>query len=280
MYSRILFAVDDDEALPAAVPVVVAYARKSKAVVRVLHVHRIDPAVSNGARRRLVESVIERLEAEGVEAEGEIRLMHAGEKLELTLIRAAQQAEADLVVMGSQGRSDLSALFRGSASHAVAAGLDVPMLVVRASTVPFEPRTLLVAVDGSSSSDEVIAEAAEIASMFEATAFVLHVQHIVTAEAAAIVEPDAEARAVVERAVDALKARGVRAAGQTVVSHSVVFAIVLAAERVGADLVVLGSRRPSALSGLLLGSVAHQVVHQLRRPVLLARRIGVADPVA
>lgn len=73
MYSRILFAVDDDEALPAAVPVVVAYARKSKAVVRVLHVHRIAPAVTNGASRRLVKSVIERLEAEGVEAEGEMR---------------------------------------------------------------------------------------------------------------------------------------------------------------------------------------------------------------
>lgn len=277
MYSRILFAVDDDEALPAAV---VAFARKSKAVVRVLHVHRIDPGVTNGASRRLVKLVIELLEAEGLDAEGEIRLMHAGEKLEEIITRAAQQPEADLVVMGTHGRSDMSALFRGSVSHAVAAGLDVPVLVVSASMVPLEPRTLLVAVDGSSTSDEVIAEAGEIASMFGATAFVLHVQRIVTADSVAIVEPDAEGLAIVERSVDALKARGVQATGQTVVSHSVAFAIVLAAERVGADLVVLGSRRPSHLGSLLMGSVAHQVMHQVRCPVLLTRRVRSADPVS
>jgi hypothetical protein len=45
---RILFAVDDDEVLAAAVPVVAAYARRWGANVRVLHVHRIDPAGGSG----------------------------------------------------------------------------------------------------------------------------------------------------------------------------------------------------------------------------------------
>jgi nucleotide-binding universal stress UspA family protein len=53
-------------------------------------------------------------------------------------------------------------------------------------------------------------------------------------------------------------------------------AIVAAAGRLDADLVVLGSRRPSHLGGLVLGSVAHEVIHQLRRPVLLARLVRAA----
>jgi nucleotide-binding universal stress UspA family protein len=48
--------------------------------------------------------------------------------------------------------------------------------------------------------------------------------------------------------------------------------IVAAAEGLGADLVVLASRRPSEISGLLVGSVAHQVIHRLQCPVLLAGR--------
>ena len=51
------------------------------------------------------------------------------------------------------------------------------------------------------------------------------------------------------------------------------------AELAGADLVVLGSRRPCALGELVAGSVAHSVVHRLRRPVLLARRVPVPEPV-
>ncbi len=43
MYRTILFAVEDDEALPAAMGAA-AYAGFWRAQVRVLHVHRIDPA--------------------------------------------------------------------------------------------------------------------------------------------------------------------------------------------------------------------------------------------
>ncbi len=48
----------------------------------------------------------------------------------------------------------------------------------------------------------------------------------------------------------------------------VVQAIAETSEREGADLVVLGSRRPSDLNGLLLGSVAHGLIHRLGKPVL------------
>ncbi|HSR24051.1 MAG TPA: universal stress protein [Candidatus Eisenbacteria bacterium] len=280
MYSRILFAVDDDEALPAAVPVVAAYARRWDADVRVLHVHRIDPSAPSTPSRRLVRELVERLQSEGVSAEGEVRLVEGAEKAARVIARAARQEEADLVAIGSHGRSDLGALFLGSVSHAVASGLDIPVLVLRAgSRNAVEPGTVLVAVDGSAGSDRAVAEAAELADRFGASVLVLHVRQLVAAPGAAAVDPAEDARAIVSRAVAALEERRIQATGESVVEGSVATGIVTAAERHGVDLVVLGSRRPSDLGGLLLGSVAHDVVRRLRCPVLLARRAGAAEPV-
>jgi nucleotide-binding universal stress UspA family protein len=278
MYSKILFAVEDDEALPAALPVVAAYARMWGADVRVLHVQRIEPDVP--AHGRLVGTVVERMQSEGVRASGEVRPMAPGEKVAPIIAAAATDSKADLVAVGSRGRSDLGGLLLGSVSHAVAGGLETPVLVVRASSfTPAAPRTVLVAVDGSAGSDEAAVEAVEVASAFGASVLVLHVRKLTAVEGVTAIESEEEARGIVGRAVAAAEARGVTASSEILVDPSVVSGLVSAAERHAADLVVLGSRRPTHLAGLVLGSVAHEVVHRLACPVLLARRVRTGEPV-
>lgn len=280
MYRRILFAVDEDEALPAAVRAVSAYAHRWGAEVRVLHVHRADPGTPSAAKRPLVTSVVGRLRSEGVRADGEIRPAEHGEKVGAGIAAAATAWGADLVAIGSRGRSDLGALLGGSVSHAVTGELGLPVLVLRhSSTTPAEPRTVLVGVDCSAGSDEAVVEAAEVAAMFGAAVRIVHVQLDVAGQSAAIPEPPDEARVVVRRALAAMERRGVDATGETVLARSVVAGLASAVEREHADLVVLGSRRPSNLGGLLLGSVAHDVIHRLRCPVLLSRRIEAAESV-
>jgi nucleotide-binding universal stress UspA family protein len=280
MPSRILFAVDDDEALAEAVPVVAAYARKWGAEVRVVHVHRMDPNAVGGAGTEVVEAVVDRLRSDGVRAEGEIRLVDHGDRIGPAIATVATREGADLVAIGSRGRSDLGGLFLGSVSHDASGGLALPVLVVRAScTAPAEPAKVLVGVDGSAASDEAMTEAAEIAASFGATVVVVHVVQVIAAEGVAMVEPEEQAQATLRRAVGAVEAHGVEATAEAPLDHSAANGIVAAAERHGADLVVLGSRRPSHLGGLIMGSVAHEAIHRLRCPVLLARRVGAAEPV-
>jgi len=280
MYSRILFAVDDDEALAGAARVVAAYAHRWDAEVRVLHVHRIGAEAANGANRRLVHTVVDRLRSAGVRAEGEIRLVEHGDAIGPAIANAATREGADLVAIGSRGRSDLGGLFLGSVSHDASGGLSLPVLVLRAScTAPAEPARVLVGADGSAASDEAVTEAAEIAASFGATVVVVHVNQLFAAEGVSIVEPEERALAILRRAVATVEAHGVRAVAESALDRSAAHGIVAAAERHGADLVVLGSRRPSHLGGLLMGSVAHEAIHRLRCPVLLARRVGAAEPV-
>lgn len=277
MYRKILFAVADDEALTCAVPVVSAYARRWGAAVHVLHVQRPGAGAPGN---ELVTGLTERLQAEGVTVTGEVRMVEGSERIAGVIARMARHDGADLVAVGSHGRSDLGALLLGSVSHAVASGLDVPVLVVRAGAASAaEPRTVLVAVDGSAASDEAVAEAGDLATDFGGSVVVLNIRQVVATEGVAVVPPVEEAQAVVRRAVTALQRRGVRAVGETLVDPSVPNAIAWAAQRHRASLVVLGSRRPSDLGGLLLGSVAHEAIRQLRCPVLLAGRVEVAEAV-
>jgi nucleotide-binding universal stress UspA family protein len=272
MERTILFAVDDDEVLSGALPVVAAYARRWRAGVRVLHVAR--PDAPAGAGRRLVMAVVERLRAEGIAAEGEIRPLRRGEDVGEVVAGAA--AHADLVVAGSHGRSEMGALLLGSVDQSAARRLDAPMLVLRAApaqSTAVEPRTVLVAVDGSPTSDEAAAEAAAIATGFGASVVVVHVLPLVTVASTGPVESEEEAQAILRRGLAVVEERGLRATGDLVADSSVTGAIVAAADRHDAGLVVLGSRRPSHLGGLVLGSVGHDVIHQIRRPVLLARHV-------
>lgn len=280
MYRRILFAVEDDEALPAAIGAVAACASFWRAQVRVLHVDRIDPASPNCAGPELVQAVVEHLRGEGVDVEGETRSVRTADEIAEAVAAVAARVQPDLLVVGSRGRSGVAGVILGSVSQQIAAGLDVPVLVIRAShTALRPPQKVLVAVDGSAASDEALGETAAVAARAGAEVLVVHVQQIVAVQGVAIVEPEAEARTVVDTAVEALGVHGVKARGGTVVDHSVAAAIVAAAEEFGADLVVLGSRRPVGIGGVLLGSVGHEVVSRMRRPVLLARRVRDPEPV-
>lgn len=149
---------------------------------------------------------------------------------------------------------------------------------------------ILLAVDGSKHSAATIHAAAELAKAFHSEVVVVHARQVVQSpftvgadmigiptlavgEEMTVVDHDLDSAAhrLVDHMVTELASQGLKARGEVMSGQSTTKSILEVAEESGADLIVIGSRGLSDLTGLLLGSVAHQVVQHAHCPVLIVR---------
>ncbi len=286
MYKKILFAIDAQGRAEHALPVLATLAASSAGEVVVLHVRDagldlVSPAIAEGH----VDDAVRRLSGAGVEATGEVIATYDSDPVAKIAART-REVGADLVALGSRGRTHIGGLLLGSVSHGVAAKLDIPVLLVHERAngedgpIPGPIRRVLVAVDSSERAAAALAAARELAGEHGAAVLAVHAREIGFFGGAAVyVEPEASAAEVLEQAARQLGGSG-RLVETRVLEgeESIAARIVAAADQSGADVIVLGSRRLTDLGGLLLGSVAHDVVRRTNRPVLLAERTPVRTP--
>ncbi|WP_076258946.1 universal stress protein [Intrasporangium flavum] len=207
------------------------------------------------------------------------------------LVEASRHA--DLVVTGSRGRGDARAGLLGSTAYAVTAHAHCPVVVVRGDEAvhagPAHP--VVVGVDASDAAARALEAAATLAAAAEADLHVVAVHDLPSAAIWAadpapgfglvvpgswVQDASEETRAATAEVARALADR-VRSAhpgltvvetvpdgppGSTLAEH---------ARRVGAGLVVVGSRGHGGFAGMLLGSVSHRVVHDAPCPVMVIR---------
>lgn len=133
---------------------------------------------------------------------------------------------------------------------------------------------LLVAVDGSEHSERAIPVAAEIAKKLGSEVAVFHIREVELGKLGpGSVEPSDDAKKLVDGVVEQLQSQGVNATGNV---RSDMYGraarnIIDAARELGVGMIIMGSRGFSDLPGLLLGSVAHKVIHHAECPVLVVR---------
>lgn len=137
-------------------------------------------------------------------------------------------------------------------------------------------KRIVVGIDGSETARRSLRWAAEEARLRQASLEVVHAWHMpyvggypytTTAPFDPTIFEDA-ARTTLDAAVDSLDTTGLaHHVERILVSGGAASAILEAAK--GADLVVVGSRGLGGFTGLLLGSVSHQVAHHATCPVVI-----------
>ncbi|MFZ0919137.1 MAG: universal stress protein [Candidatus Dormiibacterota bacterium] len=135
---------------------------------------------------------------------------------------------------------------------------------------------IVVAIDGSPFSDAAIAAAGGLAAKLRADVEVLHVHEHDLVPSKAGMSPDLEtteeANVVVAAAIERLKSNGVSANGHVLQSSTrdVPRKIIEFTNESGADLIIVGRRGLSSLTGMLVGSVSNKLIHAATVPVMVA----------
>jgi nucleotide-binding universal stress UspA family protein len=132
--------------------------------------------------------------------------------------------------------------------------------------------TIVVGVDGSGHADNAVQAVVKIASQTKDKVIVFH--GVVVHHARAMpytTESQDEAQHLVDRYVEQLAAAGISATGgvHRELETGIGGALIDVAITHEAGLLVVGTRGRSDLTSMLLGSVAHEVVHKSPLPVLV-----------
>lgn len=140
-------------------------------------------------------------------------------------------------------------------------------------------KTIVIATDGSEPAHEAVELGVELAAPLHAEVVFVHV----------LAKPDwspgsygnpkrpisERDRQALDEAVAFAEAAGVDARVELVIGErGAGDEIVTCADTLDADLIVVGSRGRGALKSTVLGRVSREVLHEARRPVLVARAVS------
>jgi nucleotide-binding universal stress UspA family protein len=132
--------------------------------------------------------------------------------------------------------------------------------------------TVVLALDGSESSDKAFECASALAKTHSSSVHVVHVVEIVLGRGGGRLPlNENELQAKVEGQVKELAAAGVKAQllVHTVPAGGPAHAIAEAAAEAKADLIITGTRGHTTLAGLVLGSVPQRLLHLAHCPLLV-----------
>ena len=137
VFERIVVAVDGSPQSEKTIAVAVDLAQRYGSAVIVLHVREYERYEGSDVdlgppvpAEDLVAQTVARFEEAGVDAQGEIRRVSAGDTPE-QIIEVAAATRADLIVLGSRGMTEWKSLLLGGVANKVVHQAACPVLLVR-----------------------------------------------------------------------------------------------------------------------------------------------------
>lgn len=307
---RILVPLDGTSQAEWAIPTAVTIARASGARINLLNVAIPIPVVAVGLRMVDKASVIERsrsmpeylqtigegIIAAGVHTVGSSVCESAGATMSSLGEEIADHAgmtHADLVVMTTSSRSPVPQFFMGSVARDVVRASRAPVLMIKPKPEPVtelngvhEFRHVLIPLDGSSFSEEVVNDAMKLGELGSARYTLLTVidasrgfaghaePDLLPVEHAALGEKARAAEERLERVAIRVRQRSRQVSTKTIVGSPPAECITRVAHDLGADLIAMTTHARRGVGTLVLGSVANQVIRAAAVPVLLHRPRG------
>jgi nucleotide-binding universal stress UspA family protein len=292
--TKILLATDGSREADLAASTAVGLAQETASELHVVHVLILplnsahDPySFDTEARERSEKRARERLEGlvGGIEASGgtvEASHLRVG-RPDAEIVGLAEEISAGLIVVGSRGFGAVRRVLTGSVSDSVVHHAHCPVVVVRGEPAAF-PTRVLVATDGSEEAELAASTAADLAGGTGSELHVVYVEPLTYAYQLADWETydadfptrlDEAAEKEASARLDELTGKMSEAGAEIAGAHARVgypdAEIVALAGKLGAGLIVLGSRGFGSLKRALMGSVSSSVVHHAHCPVLVAR---------
>jgi len=137
VFERIVVAVDGSPRSEKTIAVAVDLAQRYGSAVIVLHVREYERYEGSDVdlgppvpAEDLVAQTVARFEEVGVDAQGEIRRVSAGDTPE-QIIEVAAATQADLIILGSRGMTEWKSLLLGGVANKVVHHATCPVLLVR-----------------------------------------------------------------------------------------------------------------------------------------------------
>jgi nucleotide-binding universal stress UspA family protein len=294
MFSRILVPLDGTAESNVALPLARTIARQTSSQITLLRVlpepYLLAERTAFDEAADALKRVADKLARGGVQVESIVR---SGDVVDEILQQCREQA-ADLIVMRTHGRVGLGRAVLGSVTERVLAESGVPVLLLRpGGRRVTDVRRLLVPIDGSPGGAVALGTAIGLVKATGATMKLLQVAvpiptYVYAGDVYAgmgYIDPAwdedilANARSYVEAITKRLRDAGVIVDGEARQAPNVAETIVVMADEVEADLIVMSTQALTGPARALLGSVADAVVRSAHCPVLLVYR-GDTAPVA
>ncbi len=267
----VLLATDGSKASEAAVQAAIKLAATYKATLTATTMAVSNPefdavapeaaAEAERKAREVLDRVVAKAKAAGVACATRLR---RGAEPDKEIVAVAKEFNAELIVMGRRERGALSRKLLGDTTGKVIASAPCCVLVVPTG-VAFEVRRVLVATDGSKTSEKALPMAAKLAHYFEAPITVVSVEVPSHSE-----ERRAEVPGIVQRTVEWFE-RAKQACDGQVLKGEVPDEVIEAAERLGAGVIVLASHGRTGLGKVLVGGNTSRVLGKAECAVLVVR---------
>lgn len=244
-------------------------------------VHELDHEIL----RRELENLRERALQLSEETDLTVTARLVTGRVDTAVEHEAEEFRADLIVMATHARSGFARARLGSVADAVVRQATMPVLLVRppdnyteASLCP-NLHHVLIALDGSPFSEQIIEPAADLARLCEADVSLVHVE-VPHGERTILGMKAGEAALEKMREVSEHYLQHLAATNSELFEHPQLKAVVAtypaaaivdAARECGAGLIAMATHGRGGLTRLILGSTANEVLIQSSVPVLLYR---------